>query len=44
MENKEIKKRNWLAVHAFTRSGSGSHNDRSKYNRKEKHRKDLRRG
>ena len=43
MEKKKIKKRNWLAVHAFSRTGSGSHKDKSKYNRKDKHKKDPRR-
>ena len=39
-KNKKIKapkKRNWLAVHAFQRSGSGGHKDKSKYSRKTKH-------
>ena len=31
------KSRNWLAVHAFQRSGAGKHKDKSKYSRKEKH-------
>ncbi len=32
------KPRNWIAVHAFQRSGAGKHKDKSKYSRKEKHR------
>ena len=28
--NKQPKKRNWLAVHAFQRSGAGSHGDKKK--------------
>ena len=31
------KPRNWIAVHAFQRSGAGKHKDKSKYNRKYKH-------
>jgi len=31
------KARNWLAVHAFQRSGAGKHKDKSKYSRKTKH-------
>ncbi len=31
------KPRNWLAVHAFQRSGAGEHKDKKKYSRKEKH-------
>ena len=31
------KPRNWLAVHAFQRSGAGKHKDKSKYSRKKKH-------
>tara|TARA_B100000287_G_scaffold239409_1_gene225113 strand:- start:1082 stop:1237 length:156 start_codon:yes stop_codon:yes gene_type:complete len=34
---KVIKQRNWIAVHAFQRSGSGAHNSKKKYSRKEKH-------
>ena len=30
------KPRNWLAVHAFQRSGAGAH-DANKYTRKKKH-------
>ena len=33
------KTRNWVAVHAFLRSGAGKHKDRSKYTRKSKHKK-----
>jgi len=32
------KARNWLAVHAFQRSGAGAHTP-SKYSRKTKHKK-----
>ena len=32
------KPRNWIAVHAFQRSGAGKHKDKSKYTRKAKHR------
>ena len=32
------KPRNWIAVHAFQRSGAGKHKDKSKYSRKAKHR------
>ncbi len=31
------KPRNWIAVHAFQRSGAGKHKDKSKYTRKSKH-------
>ena len=31
------KARNWVAVHAFLRSGAGKHKDKSKYTRKSKH-------
>ena len=34
-----MKTRNWLAVHAFQRTGSGKHKDKSKYSRKQKHKK-----
>lgn len=36
---KKIKTRNWLAVQAFQRSGAGKHKDKSKYTRKQKHKK-----
>ena len=31
------KPRNWIAVHAFQRTGGGKHKDKSKYTRKSKH-------
>lgn len=31
------KKRNWLAVRAFQKTGAGKHKDKSKYTRKRKH-------
>ena len=31
------KPRNWIAVHAFQRSGAGKHKDKTKYSRKTKH-------
>tara|TARA_B100000941_G_C28031919_1_gene315393 strand:- start:261 stop:404 length:144 start_codon:yes stop_codon:yes gene_type:complete len=34
---KARKTRNWMAVHAFLRSGAGKHKDKSKYSRKVKH-------
>ena len=34
---KTPKTRNWLAVRAYLRSGAGKHKDKSKYNRKVKH-------
>ena len=34
---KKLNTRNWLAVHAFQRSGAGKHKDKSKYSRKTKH-------
>ena len=34
---KPRKARNWVAVHAFLRSGAGKHKDKSKYSRKVKH-------
>lgn len=34
---KTRKARNWVAVHAFLRSGAGKHKDKSKYSRKVKH-------
>ena len=37
------KTRNWLAVHAFLRSGSGLHKSKKTYTRKTKH-KGKRRG
>jgi len=37
-KDKAPKERNWLAVHAFQKSGSGVHKDKSKYSRKSKHR------
>ncbi len=33
----ERRTRNWLAVHAHLRGGAGGHKDKSKYNRKVKH-------
>lgn len=33
-KNKTPKTRNWLAVHAFQRSGSGSHGDKKKQQNK----------
>jgi len=36
---KKQKVRNWLAVHAHQRNGGGSHKDKSKYDRKQKHKK-----
>jgi len=41
MEKKKLKIRNWLAVHAHQRNGGGSHKDKSKYTRKEKHKKNI---
>ena len=38
-KSKKIKTRNWLAVQAFQRSGAGKHKDKSKYTRKQKHKK-----
>ena len=38
-KTKKIKTRNWLAVQAFQRSGAGKHKDKSKYTRKQKHKK-----
>lgn len=29
-KNKQAKSRNWLAVHAFQRSGAGHHGDKKK--------------
>ena len=36
-KTKTPKARNWIAVHAFQRSGAGKHKDKSKYSRKHKH-------
>jgi hypothetical protein len=30
LERRKIQARNWLAVHAFQRSGAGSHGDKKK--------------
>ena len=38
---KKQKVRNWLAVHAHQRNGGGSHKDKSKYNRKQKHKRNF---
>tara|TARA_Y100000114_G_scaffold89164_1_gene82665 strand:- start:205 stop:393 length:189 start_codon:yes stop_codon:yes gene_type:complete len=38
-KTKKVKTRNWLAVQAFQRSGAGKHKDKSKYTRKQKHKK-----
>ena len=41
-QSKKVRKpkaRNWVAVHAFLRSGAGKHKDKSKYTRKSKHKK-----
>ncbi len=35
------KSRNWLAVHAFQKSGSGAHKNKKAYSRKSKHKKRL---
>ncbi len=32
-----VKARNWLAVHAFQRSGAGKHKSKKTYTRKNKH-------
>ena len=32
-----MKKRNWLACHAFQRSGAGKHKSKKIYSRKDKH-------
>jgi len=37
MSKKSAKSRNWLAVRAHFKTGSGSHGDKSKYSRKKKH-------
>jgi hypothetical protein len=36
---KDTKQRNWLAVHAFQRSGAGTHGDEKKKRNKNKCRK-----
>jgi len=36
------KVRNWLAVHAFQKSGSGAHKNKKAYSRKSKHKKSMR--
>ncbi len=36
-KTKVPKQRNWLAVHAFLRSGAGGHKDKVRYTRKNKH-------
>ena len=38
-KTKKAKTRNWLAVQVFQRSGAGKHKDKSKYTRKQKHKK-----
>jgi hypothetical protein len=43
-KSKSPKPRNWLAVHAHFKTGAGAHGasgKKPKYNRKEKHKKDL---
>ena len=35
------KPRNWIAVHAFQRTGAGKHKDKTKYIRKPKHKVDY---
>ena len=35
------KPRNWLAVHAFQRSGGGKHKSKKMYNRKVKHKNKM---
>ena len=37
MKSKRVKPRNWLAVHAFQRSGAGKHKSKKTYTRKFKH-------
>lgn len=32
-----LKARNWIAVHAFQRSGAGKHKSKKNYTRKAKH-------
>jgi hypothetical protein len=34
-----MKTRNWLAYHAFQRSGAGKHKSKKTYSRKDKHKK-----
>ena len=34
---KVLKPRNWLAIHAFQRSGAGKHKSKKTYTRKNKH-------
>ena len=36
---KQPQERNWLAVHAFQRSGAGKHKSKATYSRKSKHKK-----
>tara|TARA_B100000424_G_C22713318_1_gene388110 strand:- start:164 stop:346 length:183 start_codon:yes stop_codon:yes gene_type:complete len=36
-KSKTTKPRNWLAVHAFQRSGAGKHKSKKTYTRKKKH-------
>lgn len=36
-QQQTTKPRNWLAVHAHSRTGSGHHNDKKRYSRKKKH-------
>lgn len=36
-KNKSIKQRNWIAVAAHFRSGSGTHKTKKNYTRKTKH-------
>ena len=36
-KQKSLKSRNWLAVHAFQRSGAGKHKSKKLYTRKKKH-------
>ena len=36
-EPEKLKTRNWLAVHAFQRSGAGGHKSKKTYSRKDKH-------
>ena len=42
MKKKVVKTRNWIAVAAHFKTGSGHHGDKSKYSRKKKHKKSLR--
>jgi hypothetical protein len=41
-KSKQRKHRNWLAVHAFQRSGSGAHVDKKKQRSKQACRKKIR--